>query len=104
MASVNGNLNLSSLEGWWAEAYDRRMGWALRTPRDGNDTATEAAQLYRLLAREILPAFRHTENWGQRMARSIATCVPRFNSLRMLDAYRNRIYGPGILVQTSQKN
>jgi len=59
---VNGGLNLSELDGWWAEAYRPEVGWALGDGREHGDNpdweAREAGQLYRLLEEEVIPASR----------------------------------------------
>ena len=52
-AAVNGVPNLSVLDGWWAEAYDPSVGWALA----GESDETDAAELYRLLEDEVVPLF-----------------------------------------------
>src|SRR5262249_14211590 len=58
---VNGGVNLSELDGWWAEAYSPEIGWALGDGKEhGNDPAWDAAEaqaLYDLLEREVIPAF-----------------------------------------------
>ncbi len=52
-AAVNGVLNLSVLDGWWAEAYDPDVGWAI----DGVSDEADAEQLYRLLEEHVVPTF-----------------------------------------------
>ena len=58
---VNGGINLSELDGWWAEAYTPEVGWALGDGREhGDDPAWDAAEaeaLYDLLEREVIPSF-----------------------------------------------
>ena len=57
---MNGGLNLSELDGWWAEAYSAEVGWALGDGREHPEPewdATEAEALYQLLEQEIIPAF-----------------------------------------------
>ena len=59
-AVINGGLNLSVLDGWWAEAYDGTNGWALPgdvQPDHWTQDARDAASLYRLLEQEVVPAF-----------------------------------------------
>jgi starch phosphorylase len=98
---VNGGLNLSTLDGWWAEAFDADYGWALggRIDRFADDTQ-EAAQLYSLLEDEVIPAFytRDAEGfprqWIARMRASMAHLAPRFSSARMLQEYVNQVYVP----------
>ncbi len=101
---VNGGLNLSELDGWWAEAYMPEVGWALGDGREHGDDpawdASEAKQLYRLLEEEVIPAFYDREpdgipkTWVARMRASMAELTPRFSSNRMLREYAERFYLP----------
>ena len=73
---VNGGINLSELDGWWAEAYTPDVGWALGDGQEHGDDpawdAVEAEALYELLEREVIPEFyarnekRHSHRLGQR--------------------------------------
>jgi len=100
---VNGGLNLSELDGWWAEAYAPDVGWALGDGREhfepGWDEA-ETEQLFALLEREIVPAFydRDTDGipcgWVARIRASLSRLTPRFSSNRMLADYLERLYLP----------
>jgi starch phosphorylase len=100
---VNGGLNLSTLDGWWAEAYDAKYGWALgdRFERPDDDVQ-EAAQLYSLLEQEVIPAFYERDaeglprRWIARMRASMASLTPRFSSVRMLQEYAERAYLPAV--------
>jgi starch phosphorylase len=101
---VNGGLNLSELDGWWAEAYRSEVGWALGDGREhGNDSAwdvREAEQLYRILEEEVIPVFYNRDSrgipkaWVERMRVSMAELTPRFSSNRMLREYVERLYLP----------
>jgi len=99
---VNGGLNVSTLDGWWAEAYSPEVGWAIGGP---DDTATnidslDAERLYQVLEREAAPMFYERDArglpvaWIARMRASIAELAPRFSSNRMLKEYVEEIYGP----------
>ncbi|HXY21818.1 MAG TPA: alpha-glucan family phosphorylase [Burkholderiaceae bacterium] len=99
---VNGGLNVSTLDGWWAEAYSPEVGWAIGAP---DDTATnidslDAERLYQVLEREAAPMFYERDArglpvaWIARMRASIAELAPRFSSNRMLKEYVEKIYGP----------
>ena len=98
---VNGGLNLSTLDGWWSEAFDPDYGWALgdRIERPEDDDE-EATQLYALLEDQIVPAFydRDAEGlprrWIARMRSSMASLAPRFSSVRMLQEYVESAYVP----------
>jgi starch phosphorylase len=98
---VNGGLNLSTLDGWWAEAFDGEAGWAVGDDGDHpHDDAREAAQLYALLEEEVVPAFYdrdadgHPHRWIARMRASMARLAPRFSSARMLQDYVAQVYLP----------
>jgi starch phosphorylase len=101
---VNGGINLSELDGWWAEAYSPEVGWALGDGQEhGDDSAWDAAEalaLYELLEREVIPEF-YTRNeqgiptaWVARMRESMARLTPRFSSNRTVREYTERHYLP----------
>jgi starch phosphorylase len=98
---VNGGLNLSTLDGWWAEAYADDVGWALGDRvEQADDDLSEGAQLYALLEHEVVPAFYDRADglprrWIARMRASMAHLAPRFSSVRMLQEYAERAYVPG---------
>jgi glycogen phosphorylase len=99
---VNGGLNLSELDGWWAEAYMPEVGWALGDRAEHNDDPTwdarEALQLYRILEDEVVPAFyernRHgiPTGWVAKVRASMGRLAPRFSSNRMIREYTERCY------------
>jgi len=100
-AAVNGSLNLSVLDGWWAEAYDGGNGWAL--PGDiafdhAVQDARDAAVLYDLMEHEVLPLFyaRDTRGvpvgWLEKVRASMRTCGPRFSAARTMHDYIDRAY------------
>jgi len=89
-AAVNGVLNLSVLDGWWAEAYDPAYGWAI----EGVSDEADAAELYDLLATEVVPRFAARDDWAAMMRASIAELSPRFSMLRAVIEYTDRYYVP----------
>ena len=101
---VNGGLNLSELDGWWAEAWAPGLGWAFGDRREhDHDPAwdeVEAEQLYSTLEQEVIPAFYDRDargippGWIGRMRRSMMTLAPRFSSNRMLRDYTDGYYLP----------
>jgi starch phosphorylase len=103
MKSVaNGGLQLSVLDGWWAEGYDGANGWALSGDICADHTAQDArdsAEMHRLLTEEIVPAFYAREDdgpplqWLSLIRRSMRSLVPAFCAGRMLDEYTERVYG-----------
>jgi starch phosphorylase len=104
---VNGGLNLSELDGWWAEAYRPEVGWALGDGHEhGNDPAwdaREAEQFYRLLEEEVIPAFYNRDSngipktWTHRMRLSMAELTPRFSTNRMVREYVETLYLPAAI-------
>jgi starch phosphorylase len=93
---VNGGLNLSSLDGWWAEAYDPRYGWAL-PGADG-----DAERLYEILEREVVPSFYERDEhdlpvrWLEKVRASMADLTPRYSMTRTLPEYVERMYLPAL--------
>ena len=101
---VNGGLNLSVLDGWWAEAYNPEVGWALGDGREHDDDpawdAAEAEALYHLLEQEVIPEFyTRDENgiptaWVARVRESMARLTPRFSANRTVREYTEQHYLP----------
>jgi glycogen phosphorylase len=101
---VNGGLNLSVLDGWWDEAYDPEVGWAIGDRAVFHQRSIseeqEVQQLYYLLETEIIPCFyRQNEKgipdgWVNRMRESMARLTPRFSANRALREYTERFYLP----------
>jgi starch phosphorylase len=101
---ANGGINLSELEGWWPEAYAPDVGWALGDGREHGDDpawdAAEAAALYDLLEREVVPEFYSRDDqgiptaWVARMRRSMARLTPQFSAHRVVREYVERHYLP----------
>lgn len=100
---VNGGLNLSELDGWWAEAYSSKVGWALGDGREHQDPewdVAEAGQLYDLLERQIVPEFYMRDargisgRWVARIRESMAQLTTAFSSNRMLREYVETLYLP----------
>jgi starch phosphorylase len=93
---LNGGLQLSVLDGWWAEAYDGANGWALPGEVDADhqaQDARDAATLYRLLEDEIVPEFYAGDGaWVRRMRASLKTLAPTFSATRMLADYERKLY------------
>jgi glycogen phosphorylase len=95
-SAFNGGLNLSVLDGWWAEAFDGTNGWGIDgAEHDDHDAqdARDADRLYGLLDGEVLPEFCHRDEdgvprrWVQRIKRSLQTVGPAFSATRMLRDY-----------------
>jgi len=102
-AVINGGLNLNTLDGWWADAYDGTNGWALPgevDPDHAAQDARDAATLFRTLEQEVVPAFYDCDadglphSWIARIRASMRTLAPAFCAGRMLEDYLQRIYAP----------
>jgi glycogen phosphorylase len=100
---VNGGLNLSELDGWWAEAYTPEVGWALGDGKEHPEPSwdnVEAEQLYRLLEDEIVPMFYDRDAsgipraWVARVRTSMARLAPQFSTNRMVREYVEKLYLP----------
>jgi glycogen phosphorylase len=89
-AAVNGVLNLSVLDGWWAEAYDAAYGWAI----EGTSDEEDAAELYVLLSEHVVPRFAARDEWDRMMRSSIAELAPRFSMQRTVIEYVDDYYVP----------
>jgi starch phosphorylase len=108
-AAANGALNLSVLDGWFAEAWRDHaweIGWAIGRGEeypDGTGDPRDAEVLYDLLEREVVPLFyaregtsRLPRGWVKRMKTSIALLAPRYNTARMVREYAKNIYVPAV--------
>jgi starch phosphorylase len=101
---VNGGINLSELDGWWAEAYTPEVGWALGDGKEHGDDpawdAVEAETLYSLFEQKVIPEFYDRNGsgiptaWIQRMRESMARLTPNFSSNRAVREYTERHYLP----------
>ncbi len=104
-AALNGTVNLSVLDGWWAEGYDGKNGWGIppavdvqgASDRDRQDATT----LYEILQDEVIPLYYARDEqlgfspeWVRLCKRSLASMLPRFNSERVLRDYQQCFYGP----------
>jgi glycogen phosphorylase len=99
---VNGGLNLSELDGWWAEAYSPEVGWAIGDGREHGDDpawdAKDAESLYTVLEREVIPEFYTRDacgipvGWVTRMRESMARLTPAFSANRAVRQYTEEHY------------
>jgi len=105
-AIMNGVLNLSVLDGWWAEGYIEGAGWALTEERTYQDqelqNVLDASMLYQIMEDEIAPLFYDRnesgvpENWVRYIKKNIADIAPRFTMKRMIDDYIRQYYKPQV--------
>ena len=101
---VNGGINLSELDGWWAEAYTPEVGWALGDGQEHDSDpawdAAEAAHLYDLLEREVIPEFYARDQdgipkaWVARIRESMSRLTSRFSAGRTVREYSEQHYLP----------
>lgn len=101
---VNGGLNLSELDGWWAEAYTPEVGWALGDGKEHVDDRitddAEAEALYTLLEREVIPEFYNRDRngipaaWVTRIRESMARLTCHYSSVRTVLQYTDEYYLP----------
>jgi starch phosphorylase len=101
---VNGGINLSELDGWWAEAYTPEVGWAIGDGLEhGDDPAWDAAEaiaLYERLENEVVPEFYNRDEngipgaWINRMRESMAKLTPQFSANRTVREYTDLHYAP----------
>jgi glycogen phosphorylase len=99
---VNGGLNLSELDGWWAEAYSPEVGWAIGDGREHGDNhfwdAADAESLYAVLEKEVIPEFYARDehgippSWVGRMRESMARLTPEFSANRAVRQYTDEHY------------
>jgi starch phosphorylase len=103
-AGINGTINLSVLDGWWAEGSSGDNGWAIKPASAALDqyrrNREESRTLYELLQDQVIPLYYargehgYSPGWIALAKRSIASILPRFNTQRMLREYVERLYAP----------
>ncbi len=104
-ASVNGVINFSVLDGWWAEGYDQTNGWTIGTDKEYQSYAeqdiADSQSMYKTLETKIIPTFYNrpsenepSEEWMKIMKQSIITTGGKYSTARMLVDYTNNLYIP----------
>jgi glycogen phosphorylase len=104
-AGMNGVINLSVLDGWWAEGYDGSNGWAIKPAAHMLDQAQrnreESRTLYEILQDQVIPMYYdrdpgagYSAEWVALAKRSIASILPRYNAARMVGEYVSKFYDP----------
>jgi starch phosphorylase len=100
---ANGGLNISELDGWWAEAYDKEIGWSLGDGQEHVEPGwdgIEATELYRLLEEEVIPEFYQRDAtgipkaWVSRIRASMMRLAPYYSTNRMMKEYVEKMYLP----------
>ncbi len=110
-ASVNGVINFSVLDGWWAEGYDQTNGWSIGTNQEYNSyqeqDIADSQSMYKTLETKIIPMFYDrqengiSEKWMETMKNSIITTGGKYSTARMLVDYTNKLYMP--LIEVTNK-
>ncbi|MBX3079427.1 MAG: alpha-glucan family phosphorylase [Cryobacterium sp.] len=116
-AAMNGSLNLSILDGWWAEFYDGENGWAIPSADAAGDSAErdelEASALYDLIEHQVAPRFYDRNDdgvptrWVESIRHTLATLSPELSADRMVREYVTRLYVPAAAasqVLTAEEN
>lgn len=103
-AALNGIPNCSILDGWWAEGYNGKNGWAIGQARDYTDASEQnrddALSLYSTLEEQIVPLYYDRDargiprGWVAMMKESLKSCGPVFNTDRMVSEYATEVYAP----------
>ncbi len=102
-AAINGAINLSVTDGWWAEAWNGKNGWVITPhPEFDHDTREqlEATELMNILEYQVIPAYYarngegYSEEWLHMARASMKTILPRFNTIRMATDYLSQSYLP----------
>ncbi len=102
-SAANGGVNVSVLDGWWAEGYDGTNGYGIQPVLDvahDERSRQEALQLFDVLEQRVIPEYfgqdgrAPSPEWLRRVRSSVATALVRFSAARMLEDYRARLYTP----------
>ncbi len=103
-ASVNGVVNFSILDGWWAEGYNTKNGWAIGTNKEFDSyeeqDLTDSESIYNILENKIIPAYYNkdedgiSKQWMELMKNSIISTGGQYSTSRMLVDYTNNLYMP----------
>ena len=104
-ASVNGVINFSVLDGWWAEGYDQTNGWIIGTDAEytsyTEQDIADSSSIYKTLETKIIPTFfnkvegsKYSEEWMEIMKQSIITTGGKYSTARMLVDYTDKLYIP----------
>ncbi|SHE97816.1 starch phosphorylase [Ferrithrix thermotolerans DSM 19514] len=103
-AALNGALNLSILDGWWAEMYDGLNGWAIASAPaefyEDERSRLECDSLFSILENQAVPEFYDRDldqtprRWTARMKHSISTLAPKVSGHRMVSDYVSKFYEP----------
>ncbi len=106
-SAANGGVNVSVLDGWWAEGFDGANGFGLEPALDvpqAERRHCEATRLFEMLEQQVLPEYYGADGsppstaWLRRVRASVRTAIEKYSSVRMLDEYRVRFYTPAAML------
>ena len=112
-SAANGGVNVSVLDGWWAEAFDGSNGFGIEPAQDiahDERNRREALQLFEMLEQQVLPEYYGeggqppSPAWLRRVRRSVRTAFERFSSTRMVEEYRTRFYTPASALSAQMRS
>jgi starch phosphorylase len=105
-ASLNGVPNMSVLDGWWAEGYNGKNGWAIGEEQEyanpDEQDQRDVQSFYTLLEQQVVPLFYDRDEqglpggWVNMMKEAIVTCAPQFSMARQVKEYTERFYVPAM--------
>jgi starch phosphorylase len=99
-ASLNGVPNLSIFDGWWIEGYNGKNGWAFGDKEGNRSDNEDAADIYQLLEKKVIPLFYDSDDdglslkWIKLMKEAIKSTTAPFSARRMMKEYAKMFYGP----------
>ncbi|RJR32497.1 MAG: alpha-glucan family phosphorylase [Deltaproteobacteria bacterium] len=101
-AAVNGVLHLSILDGWWPEGYNGQNGWAFAGAEVGDRDAQDAAAIYEILEKEVVPLYYRVNgqgvpvDWVKKMKEAMKSLGAQFSARRMVKEYSRKFYQPAL--------
>jgi starch phosphorylase len=101
-AAINGVLHLSILDGWWPEGFNGKNGWAFAGAAGEDRDARDAAAIYEILEKEVVPLYYRVndqgvpEGWVQMMKEAMKSLGAQFSARRMVKEYSRKFYQPAL--------
>jgi starch phosphorylase len=101
-AAINGALHLSILDGWWPEGFNGKNGWAFAGAAGEDRDARDAAAIYEILEKEVVPLYYRVneqgvpEGWVQMMKEAMKSLGAQFSARRMVKEYSRKFYQPAL--------
>jgi starch phosphorylase len=101
-AAINGVLHLSILDGWWPEGFNGKNGWAFAGAEGEDRDARDAAAIYEILEKEVIPLYYRVndqgvpEGWVKKMKEAMKSLGAQFSARRMVKEYSRKFYQPAL--------